>query len=138
MKERFLIDLMGDLDFGLLEDQYMERDLLNQKLAVSKKRWFRKKAMKKGTEFSLTDSLRTAIYEQRELIDTIVAHPNTETTLSEKIDVKVDEVKKKVNWIVAIASAIISIIVVAISVILVILKKKGIAKLFGKRVQIAS
>jgi hypothetical protein len=138
MTERFLIDLMGELDFGLLEDQYMERDLLNQKQAVRKKSWFHKRAFRKGTEFAVTDSLRTAVFEQRELIDTIVAHPNMEGTLADKLDVKVDAVKKKVNWLIAIISAIVSIIVLAVSVILVIIKKKSIAKLFGKRVQTAS
>lgn len=138
MTERFLIDLMGDLDFGLLEDQYMERDLLNQKQALQKKSWFHKKALKKGTEFTLTDSLRTAVLEQRELIDTVVAHPNMEGTLADKLDVKVDAVKRKVNWLIAIVSAIISITVLAVSVLWVILKKKSIAKLFGKRVQTAS
>ena len=137
MTERFLIDLMGDLDFGLLEDQYMERDLLNQKQAASKKHWFVKRAMKKGAEFALTDSLRTAVYEQRELIDTMVAHPSMDETLVKKLDGKVKNVKKKINWIFYIASAVVSIIVVAASVILVIFKKKSIAKLFGKRVQTA-
>lgn len=137
MTERFLVDLMGDLDFGLLEDQYMERDLLNQKQMMSKKRWFKKKVMKKGTEFALTDSLRTAVYEQRELIDTIVAHPTMEGTLTEKLDIDVNVVKKKFNGIVAVASAIVSIIVVVVSVILFLFKKKSIAKLFGKRVQTA-
>lgn len=138
MTERFLIDLMGDLDFGLLEDQYMERDLLNQKQALRKKRWFHKKALRRGTEFVLTDSLHTAVMEQRELIDTIVAHPNLEGSLANKLDVKVDAVKRKVNWLIAIVSAVISVTLLAVSVIWVILKKKSIAKLFGKRVQTAS
>lgn len=137
MTERLLIDLMSDLEFGLLEDQYMERDLLNQKQAVKKRRWIRKKAMKRGAEFALTDSLRTAVYEQRELIDTMVAHPVTEETLTEKFNINMDVVKKKVNAIIAIVSAIVSIIVVVTSVILVLIKKKSIAKLFGKRVQTA-
>lgn len=138
MTDRFLIDLMGDLDFGLLEDQYMERDLLNQKYALSKRSKLRKRSLKRGTEFALTDSLRTAVYEQRELIDTMVANPSLESSFTSKIDDKVSAVKSKVSLLVTILSAIISIVVLAISLLLVLFKKKSISKLFGKRVQTAS
>lgn len=135
MTEQLLFDLMGDLDISLLENDYIERDLMNQRSAM--KRVSRKRTMKKGTEFALTDSLRNAVYEQRELIDTVVAPSIGEDTIAEKIDFKMTAVKKKMKKAVTIISGIVAMVVLAISVIVVLIKKKSIAKMFGKRVKIA-
>ena len=135
MTEQLLFDLMGDLDVSFLENDYIERDLINQKRAM--KRVLRKKTLKKGTEFTLTDSLRNAVYEQRELIDTVVAPSIGEETIGERIDLRMKAVKKKVNKAVTIISGIVAMAVLAISVILVLVKKKSIAKMFSKRVKIA-
>ncbi len=135
MTEQLLFDLMGDLDVSFLENDYIERDLINQKRAM--KRVLRKKTLKKGTEFTLTDSLRNAVYEQRELIDTIVAPSIGEEKIVDKIDLRVKAVKKKVSKAITIISGIVAMVVLAISVIVVLIKKKSIAKMFGKRVQTA-
>ena len=135
MTEQLLFDLMGDLDVSFLENDYIERDLINQKRAM--KRVLRKKTLKKGTEFTLTDSLRNAVYEQRELIDTIVAPSIGEEKIVDKIDLRVKAVKKKVSKAITNISGIVAMVVLAISVIVVLIKKKSIAKMFGKRVQTA-
>ena len=135
MTEQLLFDLMGDLDISYLENNYIERDLTNQKRV--RRRIAKRKRMKKGAEFALTDSLRNAVYEQRELIDTVVAPSIGEESILDKIDMRVKAVKKKVNRAVTIISGVVAMTVLAISVIAVLIKKKSIAKTLGKRVKIA-
>lgn len=136
MTEQLLYDLMGNLDVSLLENEYLERDLGQQKKAVRRTRFGYKRRMKKGTEFVLTDSLKNAVFEQRELMDAIVAPSGEEDSFAEKIDEKVKSVKKKVNRVITIISGIAAMVVVTVSVVLVIIKKKNVLKIFGKRVTV--
>lgn len=136
MTEQLLVDLMGDLDISLLENDYMEHDMM-QNQTVKKHRFVRSRAMKRGDEFALTDSLRNAVYEQRELIDNVIANPTDEESITDKIDIKVDAVKKKVNTAITIISGVAAAVVVAASVIVVLIRKKSLAKLFGKGIQTA-
>lgn len=135
MTEQMLVDMMGGLDVSLIENQYMENDLLQQKQKVREHRWGYKRAMRRGTEFAFADSLRTTINEQRELIDNVIANPNEEEGIRNCIDTKVDSVKKKVHTAITIVSGVIAMVVVAASVIFVLIKKKSISKLMDKRVQ---
>ena len=135
MTEQMLIDLMGGLDISLIENQYMEYDLSQQKQMVRKHRWMRKRVMRRGTEFAFADSLRTTINEQRELIDNVIANPIEDESIRNRIDTKMSSVKKKVHTAITIVSGVIAMIVVAASVIFVLIKKKSVAKLVEKRVQ---
>lgn len=139
MTERILFDLMGDLDFGLLENDYMERDVLAQKTldkkkAAKKHSFFEKHAWKEGTEFVISDSLKNAVLQQRELMDAVVAHPDEESNISAKLDGTVKNVKSKLNKIVTLVSSIAAVIAIVYSVVTVI-KKKTVSKLVGGRVQ---
>ncbi len=138
MTEQMLVDLMGGLNVSLIENQYMEYDLSQQKQMKREHRWIRKRVMRRGTEFALADSLRTTINEQRELIDNVIANPIEGESIRNRIDTKVDSVKKKVHTAITIVSGITAMIVLATSVIFVLIKKKSIAKLIDKRVQTVS
>ncbi|MDD5934175.1 MAG: hypothetical protein PUC65_01215 [Clostridiales bacterium] len=137
MTEQMLVDLMGGLDISLLENQYIENDLLQQKQKAKRHLFSRKRALRRGRKFEMADSLRTTINEQRELIDNVIANPMEDESIVEKIDMKVNSVKKKVNKAVTIISGIVAMIVVTVSVIGVLIKKKSMAKLMEKRAQSA-
>ena len=137
MTEQMLVDLIGDIDVSLLNNQYLEKDMRLLKRKNPKVRW-NHSIFRKGTVFTIHDSLQNAVNEQRELIDTVIAHPyNEEPHFTQKIETKVKAVKKKLHTAIAIASGIAAMVILAVSVIVVIAKKKTLAKIFSKRVQTA-
>lgn len=140
MTESYLIDLMGDLDTRFLENEYPERDLQKQRALTQKRRTLR--PFKKGNVFVISDTLSRTIQEQRELYDNIVAHPYepvSERAAHAKAQVKekVDAVQAKMKAAVAVVSGVAAMIVVIISIVRMVAKKKWLAKLFGKRIQTA-
>lgn len=140
MTESYLIDLMGDLDTRFLENEYPERDLKKQKTLTQKRRTLR--PFKKGNVFVISDTLSRTIQEQRELYDNIVAHPYepvSERAAHAKAQVKekVDAVQAKLKAAIAVVSGVAAMIVVIISIVRMVAKKKWLAKLFSKRVQTA-
>lgn len=140
MTENYLIDLMGNLDTRFLENEYPERDIQKQKAFTKRRRTLR--PFKKGNVFVISDTLSRTINEQRELYDTIIAHPYepvSERAAHAKAQVKekVDAVQTKIRALVAIVSGVAAMLVVIISIVRMVAKKKWLNKLFGKRVQTA-
>ncbi|HCL04220.1 MAG TPA: hypothetical protein DHW61_17740 [Lachnoclostridium phytofermentans] len=138
MTENYLIDLMGDLDTKFLENEYPERDIQMQKTIAKRKRTLT--PFKKGNVFVISDTLYRTINEQRELYDNIVAYePVSERAAHAKAQVKekVDAVQAKMKALVAVVSGIVAMLVVIISLVRMVAKKKWLSKLFGKRVQTA-
>lgn len=120
MTEKNLIHFMGHLDPSLLNDTYMEEDLTRKK--QKRKKLFAQSIFRKGTVFTIQDSLQTAVDQKREMIDTVVAHSYEEEPLRQKIE-------SKVRTIAAVASGIVAMIVLTVSVITMIVKKKSLAKI---------
>lgn len=126
MLDNLLVDLMGSLDFGLLENDYMEEDLRKQQ-NISHAFTTKNRNMNRTTKFEIADSLRIAIREQKDR--------NELPEICERIDIRVDAVKNKVRKIRRIISGIIAMAVLMISVVCILIKKKSTAKLLQKKFQ---
>lgn len=137
MTEQMLVDLMGDLDVSLLQNDYMEHDLIYDIQKKKSHKRSHEKAWKRGAEFALTDSLKTAIYEQRELIDNMVAIPDPKDRFIEKVDVKVEAMKSRVHHVVAIISSIVAMLFLCVSLIVVVIKKWSRLRQLFKKTQTA-
>lgn len=121
-----LIDLMSDIDIALLDNSFLEEDLLRQQntfTAYVKKRM----NLNKNQKFEISDSLRTAIMEQNER--------NEMPEIREKIEIKVEKFKNKFKFMMQIVSGIAAMVVLLISIVLILIKKKSNAKLLRKKIQ---
>lgn len=121
-----LIDLMSDIDVSLLDDNFLEEDLMKQQntfTAYVKRRMH----LNKRDKFEISDSLRSAIMEQNER--------NGMPEIREKIEIKVEKVKNKFRFMIQVVSWIAAMVVLLISVILILIKRKSSAKLLRKKIQ---
>ncbi len=121
-----LIDLMGDIDIALLENNFLEEDLLRQQNTFTA--YVKKRINKnKNRKFEISDSLRVAIMEQNER--------NEMPEIREKIEIKVEKIKNRFRFMMQIVSWIAAMVVLLVSVILILIKKKSNAKLLHKKIQ---
>lgn len=121
-----LIDLMSDIDVSLLDNNFLEEDLMQQQntfTAYVKRRM----NFNKREKFEISDSLRSAIMEQNER--------NEMPEIREKIEIKVEKVKNKFRFMIQVVSWIAATVVLLISVILILIKRKSTAKLLREKIQ---
>ncbi len=130
MTDAMLVNLMSGLDISLLNDNYLEEDLRRNRAIKSRKLLNRIGGLKEGREFVIKDSLQDGIEQEIER-QTAIKEKEEKICpdLSERLEVRVDNVKRRINRIWAIVTGILTMAVVAGSVVAIILKKKSSAKL---------
>ncbi|MBE5960076.1 MAG: hypothetical protein E7256_01620 [Lachnospiraceae bacterium] len=133
MTDAMLVNLMSGLDLSYLENDYLEEDLRQNRAIKSRKLLNRIGGLKEGSEFVIKDSLQDGIEQEIGWQSEIQEKEGSlYTDLSEKLEIKVDHVKKRISRIRAIVTGILTMAVVAVSVVAIILKKKSSAKLLKK------
>lgn len=124
MNEQLLIDLIGKVDVSLLQDDYIEQDLKSSlKLCT-----YRRRKQKPSEPFFVTDSFRSTILEQvarNEAVRSPLIRVVSKEKFGEKLETPIQNVKKKVNYLIGIISGIAAMTVLVISVIVLFILKKG-------------
>ena len=124
MIDNLIIDLISDIDLRFLNNMYIEEDLNNQQSILSTI-IAKRMSLNKNGKFEISDSLRTAIMEQNER--------NDEPDVRRMFDIKVVAVKNKFKTMFRIASGIVAMLVLMISIIAFLIKKKSSGKLTRKK-----
>ena len=154
MNELLLIEMMSELDPGLLENDYIEKDMNREKVTFFKRLFSSKKKSKQEHKNFFGNFILEDMESNLQFND--VLEETEQIEIIDKIDEKVDEIdgmpkledynnlgfsvsifRRKIHNLVKIISGIIAAFLVMIGIILIIINrhKSGI-KLYEKKIQI--
>ena len=127
MNEQLLVDLMGEIDISLLEENFMQKDVSLHNRVRSKKAY-----IKNGEEAGLQilDARKEAIinqieYNERLGMARLKRVSDVKAGIEEKVNDKVVCIKKKFESAAGIISGIVAMIVLVAGVIKLLIHRKS-------------
>jgi hypothetical protein len=135
MNELLLIDMMGELNPALLQENYIEKDMRRERLPLFKQLFFFKKSLKETDEFTannpLSEEYESKGYERQEDFD--VTDEAGETELLQKFEnededsrewgFNISAFEKKVKPLYGVISGVAATTIVVSGIVVYIVKR---------------
>lgn len=127
MNEQLLVDLMGELDVSLLEESFMQKDILLQDNIRSRNAYFRNG---EDTNLQMLDTRRCAIISQIEHNERfnrgkLQAVNDVKAEIEETVENKVAGIRRKYEAVVGIVSGVAAMTVLVAGVIRLVVHKRS-------------